>query len=357
MIIDNHVHVFPDQTGPAGYPDADTYSRINQRAVRMFHGRFVMSHADPGFMPEPDEDVGFRIGNNGRWEWRKNGEDCWVQRGPAAMAGNEHTPEQMLAHMDLVGVDMGVIQAGYMEPSYGRDIYYADCIRRWPDRFLGTADIDYDLSRDDEYLQGETRKLTHAVEELGFRGLYTSVPKGQPVDDSRCDPLWKEVVRLGIPVFLTTGFVPKDEYLGEIRRIGNVCRKYPEMNVADNHMGGNVLHPDDPNHVDSPREFFPLFELGNFHLEVGYVLAYENPEIWSRDSEYPYPRHEQLIKTIYESYGAGVMVWGADMPWTQRTCTYRQCLDLIKLHTEFMTDADRDLVLGGNLARMYGVSA
>ena len=90
MIIDNHVHAFPDQAGPAGYADAETYARINQRGVRMLWGRMVTSHADPAYVPEPEERVGFKVAPYGRWEWRKSGEDCWIQRGPAAMSGNEH---------------------------------------------------------------------------------------------------------------------------------------------------------------------------------------------------------------------------------------------------------------------------
>ena len=356
MIIDNHVHAFPSQTGPAGHPNARSFSRWNQGSVGGMWGRLVTSHTDRKYIPGPDEDVHFKVSKYGRWTWSKHGADCWLQRGSPAMSENEHTPEQMLAHMDLVGVDMGVIQGGYMERSYGREVFYADCVKRWPDRFIGTVEVDYDLTRKDEHLRGEIRKLTSAVEELGFRGLYSHLPGGQHVDDPRCDPLWKEVVRLGIPVFLNTGFNSRDEYLDEIRRIETVCRKYPEMNVTNNHIGGNIFHPSNPDHVDNPKEFFSLFKLGNFHLEVGYVLSYENWAIWGRDAEYPYPRHEQIIKTIYENFGPRVMVWGSDMPWAQRTCTYRQNIDLIRLHTDFMTDEDRELVLGGNLARIYNIS-
>ena len=356
MIIDNHVHAFPDQAGPAGYPDAESFARKNQASIRTFWGRFNMSHTDPKYIPEPDEDVDFRVGKYGRWYWRKHGEDCWVQRMSAAMSEPEHPPEQLLAHMDFVGVDMGVIQAGYMEPNHGREVYFTDMIKRWPDRFIGTVAIDYDLTKSDEHLQAELRKLTHAVEELGFKGLYSHVPRSQPVDDPRCDPLWKEVVRLGTPLFLNTGFNSREAHFEEIRRIENVLRKYPEITATDNHTGGNIRHPKHPEYVDNPREFFPLFKLGNFLLEVGYVLAYENFDIWGREFEYPHPRHEQIIKTIYENFGADVMVWGSDMPACMRVCTYRQNLDLVRLHTDFMTDADRALVMGDNLARIYKVS-
>ena len=355
MIIDNHVHAFPNQAESAGYADAKTYARLQQRLVPRSWGRMLSSHTDPKFMPTPDEDVGFTVGKYGRWEWRKHGEDCWLQRSPVTMTEAEHTPEQMLAHMEFVGVDMGVIQAVYMEPNYGREVYIAECIKRWSDRFIGTFTLRYDLTKDDEYLAGEIRKLTHAVEELGFKGLYNPLLKGQPADDPRCDPLWKEVIRLGVPAFIQTGYNSKEDYLEEIRRLENVCQKYPVINVIDNCLGGNVRHPRNLEHVDNPREFFPLLKLGNFYMEVGYVLAYEDWDIWGTDFEYPYPRHEQIVRVIYEHFGARCMLWGSDMPFTLRTCTYRQCLDAIRYHTDFMTEDDRKLVMGGNAARLYKV--
>jgi predicted TIM-barrel fold metal-dependent hydrolase len=360
MIIDNHVHVFPSQAGPAGYDDPKAYQRLLQEQIPRQWGRMISSHVDRKYIPEPGEDVGFTVGKYGRHHWRKHGQDCWVQRGPVVLAEPEHTPEQMLAHMDFVGIDAGVIQAGYLEPNYGREVFFADCIKRWPDRFIGTVDIEYDLSKDDAYLQGEVRKLTRAVEELGFRGLFSHVPCDQPVDDPRCDPLWKEVIRLGIPAYLNTGLkprkIPRAEYLEDVWRIENVLKRFPEMNVIDAHIGHHLRPPNDPERVDNPREFFPLLKLGNFFLEVGYVLAFENWAVWGKEFEYPYPRHEQIIKTLYENFGAGVIVWGSDMPWTQRTCTYRQCLDLVRLHTSYMTEEERDLITGGTLARLFKVA-
>ena len=358
LVIDHHLHVFPDQTGALGYDDPNTHNRIMQGAVRSLWGRFVASHTDPRYIPEPDEEVGFTQGKYGIWRWRKHGEDCWIRRGPQTMADPIHEPEQMLAHMDIVGVDMGVIQTGYMAKVWGREVYYADCIRRWPDRFIGTTDIDYDLTKDDRHLAGELDTLQRAVEGLGYRGLCSHMPKGQPRDDPRADALWKACVRLQIPVFLDTGFNSKADYLREIGEIENVCRRFPELQVVNAHQGSNVLPPSDPNHVDNPTEFFELFKLGNFHLEFGYVLAWENEAVWgAKDSEFPYPRHKEMIRRIYERFGARVMVWGADMPWAGRACTYKQCIDTIRHHTEFMTDEDRSLVLGGNAARIYRVAA
>ena len=356
MIIDNHVHVFPDQGGSAGY--ADVHSQLDrlQGSVGRFWGRMLTSHDDPKFIPEPNEEVGFYVGKFGRYHWTKFGEECWLQRGPVALERMEHTADQMIAQMDFVGVDKAVILSDYVEPNFGRQTYFTDAINRYPDRLIGSVAIQYDLQNSTEYLLSEINKLTHAVEVSGFRALHRHLPKGQPLDDKRCDALWKEVVRLGIPVYMDTGFNSKTDYMDEIQRIENVLRNYPELIAIDCHLGANVRHPTDPEFVENPKEFFKLFKLGRFHLEVGYVLAYENWGVWGQDYEYPYPRHAEIIRQAYENFGPQVLVWGSDMPWTMRTCTYQQNLDLIRLHTDYMSEQDRSLILGGNIAKAFGIT-
>ena len=356
LIIDNHIHAFPDQGGDATGPDPEYHILQMQRTVKDFWGRMVASHTDPKYIPGPDENVNFRVGKYGRFQWNKLGEECWLQRGSPTFQAMEHPPEQMLAHMDAAGVDMGVIQAEYLELNTGRQSYFAECIRRWPDRFIGTAAINYDLSQDGRYLEEEVAKLTYAVESDGFRALFIShVANRQPMNDPRCDPLWKEVVRLGVPAYINTGFNSRADYLTQIQCLEDILHRHPELNVIDAHCGGNLRHPSNPEYVETPKEFDNLLKTGRFHIEVGYVLAYENYDVWGEDYQYPYPVHKQIIKNLYEQYGASVIVWGSDMPWALRTCTYRQNVDLIRLQTEFMNQNDRDLILGGNLKRLFGL--
>ena len=221
-----------------------------------------------------------------------------------------------------------------------------------PDRFIGTAAVDYRLSHSDDFLQGQIANLTHAVEDYGFRALFLggeAIP--DPLDDPRCDPLWQETVRLGVPAYVNTGFCSKAKYLEQLRGLKSVLDRFPDLNVIDSHVGGNLLHPSSPEYVETPTELFPLLETGQFYLEVGYVLAYEDYQIWGPDSLYPYPQHSKIIQEVYKRFGP-MMVWGSDLPWCYRTCTYQQNVDLVRLHTPYMTDKDRELVLGGNLSRL-----
>ena len=37
-------------------------------------------------------------------------------------------------------------------------------------------------------------------------------------------------------------------------------------------------------------------------------------------------------------------------------CTYRQALDFIRLHCDFLSQDEKDLILGGNAARLFGIT-
>jgi hypothetical protein len=44
------------------------------------------------------------------------------------------------------------------------------------------------------------------------------------------------------------------------------------------------------------------------------------------------------------------------MPNVERFCTYRQSVDYVRRHCGFLSAAEKDLVLGGNIARMLGIA-
>ena len=354
MIIDVHMHAFPHQGTAAGYPDVKTHLMIQQNKIERFFGRMVTSTLDPKFKPAQNEDVNFRIGQYGRWLWTKHGVECWLQRYSPFLVEMEWKPEQLIAFMDSIGVHKGVLQSGYMDNDFCRS-YYADCVRRWPDRFIGTVTIDYDITKDERYRRNELEKLKEAVLQWGCAGVFQGFPKGQPIDDPAFDPLWSEMSRLGIPHFFFIGFEPKKPFLETLARLERMLRKFDGLTAIAGHLGGNVRHPSDPNFTDTPNELMSLLRLPNFHFEVGYIMAYENWDVWHADYEYPYPLHKQLIKRIYDEVGASRLLWGSDMPHNFRCCTYQQCLDLVRLHCEFMSEEERNGVLGGNAARIFRV--
>jgi predicted TIM-barrel fold metal-dependent hydrolase len=353
MIVDAHLHAFPHMGGTSGFSDINTHRASHQRKIERWWGRMLTNTLDEQYMPREGEDIEFRIGKFGRYEWVKNGKRCWMQRFPVSLEEIEWSPERMVAHMDSIGVDVGVLQAGYMELNYCRE-YFAECVRKFPDRLISTVAIDYDIQQDQAYLDAELEKLRFAVREQSARGVYQGYVKGQPVDDPKFDPFWRAFCELSIPHITQTGFESAAGYLDSLKRLERVARKFPELKLVIGHLGGNVRHPSHPGFTDTPNELLPLLRLPNVYFEVGYVLAFENHEIWGADYEYPYPRHEAMIRRVYEEVGADRLVWASDMPFVERTCTYRQC-DLVRLHCKFLSPAEKRRVLGETAAGLFGV--
>lgn len=354
MIIDAHLHAFPPLDGASGYPSAAAHARMLQNKVPGYWRRMVTNTLDERFRPERDEDVAFRIGKYGRYHWRKAGRDCWMQRFPLSMENMDWPPERMVAHMDAVGVQVGVLQAGYMEANFCRD-YFADCVRRWPDRFVSTVAVDFDIAKDERHRRGELDKLEYAVAEQFAKGVFQGFPKGQPMDAPEFDPFWAKLVALGLPHIFLLGYEAREPYLLSLRRLMDVRRRHPALKIVIGHLGGNVYHPDDPEHSDTPIELLPLLATPNTWFEVGYVLAYENKDVWGADYEYPYPRHTELIRRIHDAVGAEGLIWASDMPNLERACTYLQCLETVRMHCRFLSERERAMVLGGNAARLFGI--
>lgn len=354
MIIDVHAHAIPYQGDSCGYKDIKTHLMTQQALVSRVWGRLPSSTRDEKYRPYPGEDVNFRVGKYGRCYWNKHGKECWMQRYPTIVVSMEWAPEQMLAFMDAEGVDKAVLQAGYMEANHCRK-YLADCVKRWPNRFIGTITIDYDIEKSEEFRQGELKKLKDSVYNDGMRGVFQGYPREQKADDERFEPFWSEMANLNIPHIFYIGFMPKQEFLESIERITRVLKKFPSVNGIIGHLGGNIKPHSDPDYTDTPSELLNLLKLPNVYFEVGYVLAYENWAVWKENYEYPYPLHTKLIKRIYDEVSAERLLFGSDMPFTYRTCTYKQCIDLVRLHFDFLNKEEKDLVLGGNAAKLFRV--
>ena len=217
--------------------------------------------------------------------------------------------------------------------------------------------IDYDIAKPESYREAELEKLRTSVRQAGMRGVFQGFPREQDITKKEFDPFWGEMERLEIPHIFLTGFQPKTDYLAYLGRIVNVLRRFPGLKGIIGHLGGNVRPSSDPNFTDTPSELRHFLKLPNAFFEVGYVLAFENWDVWGLNYEYPYPLHTEIIRRIYDEVGADRLIWGSDMPNIYRTCTYRQCLDLVRLHFTFLSSEEKDNILGLNAAKLFRVKS
>jgi len=114
-------------------------------------------------------DVDFRIAQYGQLECTVDGEDYYLQWYPCSLADMTAPPELMIAYMDYLGVDIGVLQHDHVYGSLNQ--YLSDCMHRFPGRFLPLAQIcEWDTD-----VGAQAARLEHAIKVLGLRGLYFEV--------------------------------------------------------------------------------------------------------------------------------------------------------------------------------------
>lgn len=335
MIVDIHAHAFPPLSGASGYENTEAHLKYVQKlASSCMHMRFE------GELPGPDEKVQFRVGKYGKFEWTKGGRECFLRYMPPTLADLAWPLEHMLAHMDWVGIDKAVLYQGHV---YGLlNDYLADCVRRCPDRFAAVAQIDESRASEESQL----KELRRCIRILGLKALYFEVPLRPCIDDEIFSPLWDEVLNLNVPLVLDLPRTSAEQYLDVVTRTAKVMKKFPDLKAIIPVMGSNIRDQKDHEYVDIPRKILSLIKLPNVWYEVGYVLAFD------KFDEYPYPLAQKMTREAYEAVGAEKLVWGADMPMCMRTCTYRQAIDFVRCHCNFLSEAEKALVLGENASKL-----
>jgi aminocarboxymuconate-semialdehyde decarboxylase len=274
--------------------------------------------------------------------------------------------EQRLADMDAQGVDVQVLSVPPTEFFYwlpAKDAVsanrlqherFAEVVAKWPDRFAAVANVPMDKPP----LAVEV--LREARYDFGFRGVEISADiLGRDLDDRRFDPFWEAVVELDMTVILhPQGFthgqrfsdyylvnvicMPLASTLAVIRMIlGGVFDRHPHLRVMVVHGGGYLpfyvartdhawrVRPELRHHLDTP----PSEMLRRIYVDTNI---------------FDHGMVEQLVKDL----GADHVLMGTDYPFDMSTVDPVGFLADVR-----MGDAERDLVLGGNAARLFGIGA
>ena len=363
MIIDSHGHVFQHWAGACGHESLPVRLKYIQKNVTRpsaltRQARDGAPHSSGDLFRAGDntwaglrEDVQFRVGPYGRLEYTLDGEDFHIQFMPVGMAEIEGPPELMLAQMSYVGIDHCILQTGMNHGMVNN--YNAFSQRQYPDKFTALFQVDEPMADTLRWMQ----EMDRAVHQLGLRGIsyqldnFSRYEFQWTFDDSRFDCFWEALAALRIPVFLEASAIPDYDarsYIANMVRLDKLLTRFPSMRWL------LVMGP--------PAQFFAENGTWQFPEEVARTYARENLQVeilfpisWGGLWDYPYPQAQTLIQQLRDRYGAHKLIWGSDMPNVERFCTYRQCLDYVLKYCDFLSEKDKDLVLGGNAAELCGI--
>jgi predicted TIM-barrel fold metal-dependent hydrolase len=154
-------------------------------------------------------------------------------------------------------------------------------------------------------------------------------------------------------VFLELSATPdyyRASYEANLQAFDRVLRRMPETRFLLV-MGPPVGHFARNRAWDFPPEALEVYRRENLSLEVMFPIA------WGGVWDYPYLEAQALLRSMRDLFGAEKLVWGSDMPNVERFCTYRQSLDYVRRYCDFLPGGEKDLILGGNAARLMGMGS
>lgn len=243
--------------------------------------------------------------------------DCHISS--SKWDGQAITAPELIAEMERAGVDKALV---WLKPPYNKDIApenraIYEAMKRYPARLLGFGWANPRLGK-----QTTLDTIKQCFEEYGVYGIkFNGAQDEYVIDDKSILPFIEKAAAYGKPIAFHVG---ADFYENtHPYRLGAIAARFPQTQFLMVHMGGAAWRTLDRAAVETATLYPNLTLIG------------------SAISETP-------ILNAISALGAHRLCFGSDMPFRLmhvQLAAYRAML-------RDASDADRDLVLGGNLARL-----
>ena len=233
----------------------------------------------------------------------------------------------------------------------------AEWCQRHPDRFVAMT------SPALQFPDLAAEQVEYAVNDLGMRGVSVGgTVLGEPNSLSKYDVFWSKVEELNVPVFmhpdnatqiLRHGGLPARGNQGNI--IGNplettfflsnlifdgVLDRFPGLTVCGAHGGGYL-----PSYLGRTEV---ACERDNANcINTRQPSEYMREQIMADTMVFS----EEGLRHLVAEMGASQIVYGSDQPFP-----WPDTMDLV-VNADFLSDAEKVAILGGNLHRLLGIES
>jgi L-fuconolactonase len=250
--------------------------------------------------------------------------------------------EQLLMEMDGNGVERALIVCASIGNNPG-NVAYADSVRsRHPDRLSVLADLD--CSWHETYHRPgaaeRLRTLSSRYELVGVTHYMTSDNDGW-LRSGHCDELLEVARERGLLVSLSLDAA----WYGDLH---DVALRHPEVPLLVHHLGQTRRAAGDGTPPAGLDVLLSCAGAPNVYVKVSGFYYHVQP-VRDLQSEYPWPEARQVLRSLYDAFGAARLVWGSDYPVARPFCTYRQSLDIVRRHCDFLSGEEQAAILGKNL--------
>lgn len=214
---------------------------------------------------------------------------------------------------------------------------HAEIVRNYPERFIAFAGVD-------PRREGAPQLLERYVKEYGMKGLKLYPQQGYYPNDRIVYPLYKECMKLGIPVLCHTGpsFSSYSKYAQPIH-LDEVATDFPDLPLIAAHSGLGWWSEAASIAANNPNIFLDL-------------SAWQ-PRLRTNPREF-----YTTFRTILDWVGALRVLWGTDAPMFKRIINHQDWVKAFTDPPQWVKEAGIEFsgreisaFLGGNAAKLLGL--
>lgn len=242
------------------------------------------------------------------------------------------TIERVVPLMDEAGVDRIVIVPPSLDGE--RLDYGQEAARRYPGRFAVMGRIALDNP-------ANARRLPAWREQPGVLGIRLNIAGAQAawLTDGTADWFWPAAEKAGIPImFLSTG---------QTHLFGRIAERHPQLALIIDHMG---VSSETVQHKAVPAAIAQSAALAKYP-NVSVKLS--SAPLFSAEP-YPFRDVTPHIRRLFDAYGPRRCYWGTDITNSFAKATYRQRITHFTEELNFLSEDDKDWIMGRALMARLG---
>ncbi|WP_372776682.1 amidohydrolase [Mangrovibacterium sp.] len=253
------------------------------------------------------------------------------------------TPDMLVETMDFAGVTKAVLLQNPVIGIMNDEI--REAIDRFPDRFLGTIQVDPMRTNATEVIRQYASEKQNSLkleisEEWGWSGNYA----GFSLVGNEMMGIWETVAKLGLRTIIDSGDIFNNGY--QIENIRFIAERFPETKILIEHLAFFRTGIDEKAKARRNEMLSLAKDFENIYLGFSSTAAFLN-------DDYPCTRALDLLKEAVDLVGSHKILWGSDIPSTLKKYTYQQMIDVIAIHANFLSDAEKEAILFRNASEVF----
>jgi len=258
--------------------------------------------------------------------WKASAPDYPWNPGAKPQLPEPMTIERVLPLMDEAGVDRVVIV-----PPGLNDVntYALEAARRYPGRFAVMGRIPL---RDPK----SAALLPRWKEAKGMLGVrVTFIGKDAAwLSDGTADWFWPAAEKAGLPVMFAA--------FGMVSKFAPIAQRHPGLHLIIDHMGVNTAIAKEGKMAAAIGDAVALARYPNVSIKMSNLVN-------SSLEPYPFRDLNEHLRRVFDAYGPQRCHWGTDLTNNMARATYRQRITHFTEELKFMSESDKDWVMGRSI--------